>query len=199
MGLKNDELTYGSVAKWIHWITALCFLGAYASYYYGHWFLEYQSQEYFSNLRIHTMCGTTVLLLFLPRLIWKIINPEPHPDPAPRWQHLAAKASHFALYFVLIAAPLSGWLGTGGRQVNFFGLFSVPTFRGTGFFDSSFAIERGITFQEFEIPVDFFHKQIMGEWVVWMLISVHVGAALYHHFVQRDNTLRRMAPGTRLK
>ncbi len=199
MGLKNTRLQYGAVAKWLHWITALCFLGAYLSVNYMHYFVEYRSAEYFSSLRIHTMLGTTVLILFLPRLIWKLSNPEPEPEPAPRWQLLAAKASHFALYFVLIAAPLSGWLGTGGRQVNFFGLFGIPTFRGSGFFESSFAIERGITFEVWEIPVDFFHKQIMGEWVVWILIMIHLCAALYHHFGQKDNTLRKMIPGVKLK
>lgn len=199
MSLKNTTIQYGSVAKSIHWFTALCFLGSYLTVFYSHQFTEYRSPEYFSAVRIHTMLGTTVLVLFLPRLIWKLCNPEPHPDPAPQWQLLSAKASHFALYFVLIAAPLSGWLGTGGRLVNFFGLFSIPTFRGSGFFESAFAMERGIIFQEFEIPVDFFHKQIMGEWFVWMLISVHVAAALYHHYKQHDNTLRRMVPGMKPK
>lgn len=199
MGLKNTNASYGAVAKWIHWITALCFLVAYLAVNYAHWFTEFRSPEYFVAVRTHTMVGTTVLLLFLPRLIWRKCNPEPDPDPAPHWQHMAAKASHFALYFILIAAPLSGWLGTGGRQVNMFGLFGVTTFRGSGFFESSFALERGITFEEFEIPVDFFHKHIMGDWVIWMLISVHVAAALYHHFVQKDNTLRRMLPGIRPK
>jgi cytochrome b561 len=199
LSLKNTDVSYGSVAKWIHWITAVCFLGAYMAVYYSQLFTEYRSPEYFSGVRIHTMLGTTVLLLFLPRLVWKLLNPEPHPDPAPQWQLLAAKFSHFALYFILIAAPLSGWLGTGGRQVNMFGLFGIPTFRGSGFFESTFATSRYITFPEWEIPVDFFHKQIMGEWVVWMLIAVHVAAALYHHFAQKDNTLRRMLPGIKPK
>ncbi len=57
----------------------------------------------------------------------------------------------------------------------------------------------GLTFEVFEVPFDFFHKQIGGAWLVWMLIAVHVGAAVYHHRVLKDNTLRRMLPGTKVE
>ena len=198
MGLRNSELSYGAIAKFIHWTTALCILVAYASIEYMYYFTEARSPEYISALRLHMMFGMTVLLLFLPRLIWKLINPNPRLDPAPRWQHLAAKSVHWALYGILILAPITGWLGTGGRSVNMFGLFELPTFRGTDLFSWLIEDKLGMTFQEWEGPVDFIHKQILGKWVVWILIAAHVGAALYHHYVQKDNTLRRMLPFGRL-
>ena len=82
--------------------------------------------------------------------------------------------------------------------MNMFGLFELPTFRGTDLFSWLIEDKLGMTFQEWEGPVDFIHKQILGKWVVWILIAAHVGAALYHHYVQKDNTLRRMLPFGRL-
>ena len=53
----------------------------------------------------------------------------------------------------------------------------------------------GMTFKEFEEPVDFFHKQIMGAWLVWLLIVGHAAAALHHHLVYKDRTLIKMTRG----
>jgi|SaaInlV_100m_DNA_5_1039725.scaffolds.fasta_scaffold02841_5 cytochrome b561 len=199
MGLKNTNIQYGSVAKWMHWITALCFLCAYAAIYYVHWFTEYRSPEYREMLLLHAMFGLTVGILFLPRLIWRLINVEPEHDPAPHWQHLASKIAHWILYLFIFAMPLTGWLGFGMPAVNFYGLFDIPTLNGTGFFESSFAENMGLVFEEWEKPIDFVHVNILGRLFVWMLILVHVAAALYHHFVQKDNTLRKMVPGMKPK
>lgn len=182
------------MAKWIHWITALCFLVAYCSVYYSHWFLEYRSPSYRAALVYHYMFGMTVLMLFVPRIIWRFINVEPEPDPAPHWQHLAAKAAHWALYFIILSLPITGWLGTGGRTVNMFWLFEIPIFRGTELFTWLVEGKMGMTFEEWEKPVDTYHKYIAGRWAAWILIVIHAGAAFYHHYVQKDNTLRRMLP-----
>ena len=50
----------------------------------------------------------------------------------------------------------------------------------------------GISFETFEKPIDFIHKEVLGAWLVWMLIAGHVMAALYHHFVRKDRTLKKM-------
>ena len=52
-----------------------------------------------------------------------------------------------------------------------------------------------MSFKDFEEPIDFIHKQVMGEWLVWLLILGHALAALYHHFAQGDRTLRKMTNG----
>lgn len=198
MGLKNSYATYGSVAKWLHWLIALCFLMAYCAVYYGHWFTELRTPERVLVRGVHTMFGLSVGLLVLPRLIWKVVNIEPHPDPAPNWQHLASKYAHWALYFFMIACPLTGWLGTGGRQVNMFWLFEIPTFRGTDLFPWLVEGKLGLTFEEWEHPIDIVHKKVFGRWMAWMLILVHIAAALYHHVFEKDNTLRRMVPRAKL-
>jgi cytochrome b561 len=53
----------------------------------------------------------------------------------------------------------------------------------------------GLSFEEFEAPIDFIHKDIMGKWAVWILIAGHVMAAMYHHFVKKDRTLVKMTSG----
>ena len=194
MGLRNTELQYGSVAKWLHWITALCFLVAYLTYYYGHFLTEPRTPEANYVRGLHTMFGITAGLLFLPRIVWKFFNKEPKLDPGPNWQHYASKLAHWALYFFVLAMPLSGWLGYGGRSINFFWLFDIPTFRNTELFQWLVVERMGMSFNEFEAPIDAFHKDIAGAWIVLILVLVHVAAALYHHFVQKDNTLRKMLP-----
>nr|XP_061806000.1 cytochrome b561 homolog 1-like [Nerophis lumbriciformis] len=196
--IRNSPIAYGSVAKWLHWLTALCFLVAYVAFYYGHWFTEPRTPDRRLITAVHAMFGFSVLIMVLPRLIWKWSNVSPEPDPAPRWQHVTANLAHFALYFFIIAMPLSGWMGYGGRVINMFWLFEIPTFRYTQLFVWLVEGKLGLTWDEWEAPIDFFHKKIAGAWLVWILIGVHAGAALYHHFVQKDNTLRRMLPGARV-
>lgn len=197
--IKNSNLTYGSIAKWLHWLTALCILVAYVAVYYGQWAFEPRTPDRRAITAIHTMFGFSVLILVLPRLIWKLINVRPDPEPVPGWQRITAKLSHGALYFVMIAMPLAGWMGFGGQTINMFGLFEVPTFRNTELFAWLVEGKLGLTFEVFEVPIDFFHKQIGGAWLVWMLVAVHVGAAVYHHRVRKDKTLRRMLPGAKVK
>ena len=96
---------------------------------------------------------------------------------------------HLALYAVMIVMPLSGYLGTGANTEYFF-MFDIPSFKNTELFANNFSMD--MTFEEFEKPMDFIHKQVMGEWLVWLLILGHALAALYHHFVKGDRTLRRM-------
>lgn len=193
--IRNSNLTYGSVAKWLHWLTALCILIAYIAAYYGIWFTEPRTPDQRFVRMLHTMFGMSAGLIVLPRLIWKLTNIQPDPDPAPRWQHTAANLAHWTLYFFIIAMPLTGWLGYGGRSINMFWLFEIPTFRNTELFAWLVEGKMGMTFDVFEAPLDYFHKQVAGRWLVWILIAVHIGAALYHHVVEKDNTLRRMLPG----
>lgn len=194
MALKNTHLAYGSVAKWLHWATAFCFLMAYVSVYYGVWFVDPESDARDLSRTVHTMFGISVGLLVLPRLIWRFINVVPDDEPGPKWQHLAAHSAHWMLYLFIILLPFTGWLGFGGRSINFFWLFEIPTFRSTALFDWLVVGQIGMHFNTFEKPIDFLHKAILGKWLAWMLIVVHIVAALYHHYQLSDNTLRKMTP-----
>lgn len=194
MGMKNTAENYGSIAKWLHWITAALFLVAYVSVYYSHWFLEPRTPESFTALQIHLSVGASVGVLVILRIIWRMKNRLPNNEPGTALEHLAAHVGHYALYAVMIIMPLTGYLGTGGN-INYFFLFELPKFESTWLYDLLVNNWLGMTFEEFEKPIDFIHKDVMGAWVVWILIVGHVLAALYHHFVKKDRTLYKMTSG----
>ena len=68
--LKNTLENYGLVAKTIHWLTALLFLGAYASVYFRHWFTEAKTPENRTALQLHLSFGISVGVLVILRIIW---------------------------------------------------------------------------------------------------------------------------------
>jgi cytochrome b561 len=191
MSLKNTAHSYGTVAKSMHWLTALLFLASYVSVYYRHWFTEDKTPENWNALQLHLSVGVTIGVLVVLRIIWKVMNRSPDPEPGTRLEHLAAKMGHYALYAVMIAMPLTGYLGTGANTEYFF-LFDIPKFELTPLYEAFVFNVMGMNFKEFEEPLDFLHKDIGGAWLVWLLILGHVSAALYHHFVKKDRTLQKM-------
>ena len=126
----------------------------------------------------HYMLGLSVLVLVWLRLAVHMIGPVPRiePDPA-RWQKLLAKLMHVALYVLMIGMPLAGWLilSAEGKPVPFFGL-ELPALVGEN--------------KDLAKVADEIHETagVVGYW----LIGLHAAAALFHHYIVRDNTLRRM-------
>lgn len=97
----------------------------------------------------------------------------------------------------MIAMPITGYLGT-GTEAHYFFTYHIPKFEDTALYDWLVAGMLNLSFDEFEEPIDFFHKEIGGALLVWILIAIHVSAALYHHFIKRDRTLRKMLPGAKV-
>src|SRR5690606_4999356 len=116
------------------------------------------------------------------RLAWRLYAGAPKPEPGtPLWQNLVASATHWAIYALALAMPISGWLydsASGLRALKFFGLATVPKLVAPNpdIKDTSHAVHE------------------YGAWLLIALILMHAGAALYHHFIQRDRTLLRMLP-----
>ncbi|WP_137166915.1 cytochrome b [Salinimonas lutimaris] len=194
MHLTNTDFNYGFVAKCFHWLTAALFIGSYVTVYLKDWLADTFGVEGGPVIHIHFAIGVTVGGLVLLRILWRLTNTTPREEPGNKLMHLAAHLGHLALYGIMIIMPLTGYMGT-GADTQFFGFFTVPKFEDTWLFEVLVSNGMGLTFKEFEAPVDFIHKQIMGEWLVWMLIAGHVAAALYHHFIQKDRTLKKMTSG----
>lgn len=192
MSLKNTPENYGTIAKWLHWLTALLFLGSYISVYYRQWFTEKETPENWTALQLHLSIGITIAVIVILRIIWKMMNKSPQPEPGKKWEHLAAKTGHLALYAVMIIMPVTGYLGT-GVDTEYFFLFDITGIKDTALYAS--VIGDSMTFKEFEKPIDFIHKDIMGSLVVWLLILGHAAAAMYHHHVRKDRTLKKMTSG----
>ena len=91
---------------------------------------------------------------------------------------------------MMIIMPLTGYLGT-GVNTEFFFLFDIPKFQDTSLFTKLVVERLGLSLAEFEKPLDFIHKDIGGAWLAWLLILGHVIAALHHHFVKKDSTLKK--------
>jgi cytochrome b561 len=192
MNYRNTAQNYGRIARWLHWGTALLFLLAYCAVYYRHWFTEDKTPENWTALQLHLSVGVTIAVVVALRILWRLMNRVPDPEPGTRLEHLAAHAGHYALYAIMVIMPVTGYIGT-GVNTEFFFLFDIPKFEETALFTALVSDGLGTTFEAFEKPVDFIHKDILGAWVVWLLIVGHVLAAVYHHVVKKDRTLYRMS------
>jgi cytochrome b561 len=132
----------------------------------------------------HFMLGLLILGLTVMRLGHRVSQSSRPPIvPAPpRWQAALSATVHALLYLMLVGMPLLGWatLSAAGKPIPFFGL-EVPALM---------APDKGLAKQ-----LESLHK-LIGNWT-YALIALHAAAALLHHLVWRDNTLRRMGPARR--
>ena len=159
---------YSGAAILIHWLTALLIFVAFPLGKYMHDLpLSPQKLELFSY---HKWLGITVLLLFLPRLLVRIAKPPPTALPAPAWQHRAASLTHALLYLLILLVPLSGW---------YLSLVPLPDL-----VDKN--KELGSLLKEF-------HEALSTG--LFVLVALHLAAAIKHHVIDKDGTLRRMLPG----
>lgn len=131
---------------------------------------------------LHKSVGLTVLALTIARIGWRLAHPVPPlPGDLKPWEKAVANASHFLLYALMLAIPLTGWMMVSGpqrRPLQWFSLFDVP------YLPLSAA------------AADFGHEahELLG-WGMIALLVLHVGAALRHHFLLRDQVFARMTPG----
>jgi cytochrome b561 len=131
---------------------------------------------------LHRPLGIAILLLVVVRLFNRLRNPPPPlPTDLPRWQVLAAKASHVALYALMFAMPLVGWsmLSAGGYPVTMFAGLELPPIMPHD--AGLYALLRGA------------HTWLA--YVLFATVLMHLGAALLHAWVLRDGVFPSMARG----
>lgn len=122
------------------------------------------------------------------------MNQTPDQEPGSKFAHFVERLGHYTLYLALILMPITGYMGT-GVNTDFFALFEITKFESTSLYQLVVTNWMGLSYEEFEAPVDFFHKEIMGKRIVWLLILGHTTAAMYHHFVKKDRALIKMTTG----
>lgn len=179
IAFRNTPQRYGAVSKGFHWTIALLVVTLLGIGIYMDLFAT--QMQRFRLMPWHKSFGILVLMLAFLRVMWMAWSRRPSfLDTIPRWQRQAAAAVHYYLYFAMFAMPLSGWLysSSAGRTVIFFGLFNLPDLVGQS------ESLRGI--------LGTAHSYIGYSLV--LVIGLHVAAALKHHFIDRDDTLRRMLP-----
>lgn len=172
MSLKSTSTSYGPVAVTIHWLSALLIVALLGLGFRASETADPEAKA--SILQVHASLGVAILLLTLARIVWWQLDKKPAPVAgSPRWQELSAKAVHVLLYVVVLGMAASGigmFVLSGAGPVVFGGEGSLPDF--TKYLPR---IPHGI-----------------GARVMIVLLLLHGGAALYHHFVKRDRTLRRI-------
>ncbi len=179
MPARNTSVRYGWVAQALHWAVVVLLvvqvtLGKIAD---G---LPVGLDRLIMMSR-HKSFGITILGLAAIRLAWRWIDPPPPLPPMPRWQAVAARLNHWALYALLFALPLTGWLmsSAANRPASWFGFLQLPDL---------IAPDEGLE-EAFEAA----HELLVN--VLFVLAALHVAAALKHQFLDRDGLLFRMLPG----
>jgi cytochrome b561 len=164
----------------LHWLTAaaLCFLLPFV------WVAENfpPGAERTFWYMAHESMGISVFLLVLLRLTWRWRHgAPPHPAETPAWQRAVAWANHALLYAVLLIMPVTGYLMAGnGQGVPFFRLFSLPGFPKN---------------EALGIAANQIH--VAGQFALYALLILHIGATAWHVAVRRDGLLDRMLPPQR--
>jgi cytochrome b561 len=180
--VRNSASQWGWVSVALHWATVLAIIGL---------VIVGLTMDDLPNgpdkvriYALHKSTGLTVLALTVARLAWRAIAGAPAMVPMPRWQRLAAHASHAGLYALLLAMPLSGWLfnSAAGFPLKWFGLVRVPALAAHD--PALKALARG------------WHEGLA--YALFVVVAIHVAAALKHHVLNRDATLQRMLPLLRL-
>ena len=190
---------YSAVAMTLHWLIALSIFGLIPA---GWWMADAikdpatQNQAY-QVFQIHKSIGLTVLALTIARLAWRLSHPAPPlPEGMAGWERFAARATHVGFYAVTLALPLTGWAYVSAGwaaeldkplavATSWFGLFEAPHWSAI----SGMAEEarRAFAFQAISA-----HSLLA--WAAIVLIGLHVGAALKHQFLNKDDLLGRMIP-----
>jgi cytochrome b561 len=180
--LRNSRECWGSVSRSLHWLVAgLIFVQLALGLAAIGWHLSPTKLDLFVW---HKSVGMLILLLVLARLAWRLANPTPAPPPdTPSWERLAAHASHALLYALMLVLPLSGWIinSASNVPVRLFWLVPLPhiTAPDKGLADTAKVAHLGLVL------------------ALAVLLFVHVGAALRHHYLKGDDALRRMLLFTR--
>lgn len=176
MMIKNTSYSYGVISKFLHWLIAILIIGMLIfGFLLGYVPKDYQGVAY----NTHKLIGVTILSLMLIRLLWALTNIKPSILNVRPWERASERGVHFLLYFIVICMPLAGWIGSmaAGHPPHVGSVdLNLPIEKNEILADSAFDMHGTLAF------------------VIIALLSIHVLAALYHHFVKKDDVLRRMLP-----
>ena len=172
-------MSYTKTAKALHWLMAALLFGLLGIGFYMHDLPL--SPEKLQLYSWHKWAGVTAFLLVGFRLLWRLAHRPPAlPSSMPRLMQFAAHAGHLLLYVLMIAIPLSGWLMSSakGFQTVYFGVLPIPDM-----------LDKN---KEIGDLLALVHKSLNLLFVA--VLAGHIGAALKHHFIDKDDILTRMLP-----
>jgi cytochrome b561 len=189
MQARNSAQSWGWVARLIHWVMAALILFQLG---FGIWMVNFVPDliRQFQLTQVHKSWGVVIFALALVRIGWRLANRAAPalPTGTPRWQHRAARISHGALYALMLVLPMSGWVMSAASPVQdllnienmVFGAFALPDPWKPGVEALSDAANA---------------VHVAAAVGLALILAIHAGAALKHHFIDRDGVLARMTWG----
>ena len=180
--LLNSGRHYGLVAIALHWLMALLLIGLIGM---GLYMVSLPDAGYDERkirlILLHKELGMLALVIAAPRLLWRFANALPRlADTLPDWQKVLARFVHLCFYGLMFALPVTGWMmsSAAGVPVSVVGLITLP----------DLVARSDLLFQTY-IQV---HAVLAFGLIACML--AHIGAALRHHFLLHDPSLKKMLP-----
>ena len=177
MRWRNSTTYWGLISRLFHWLMAICILFTTGL---GITMINVRlSPMKLEMFIVHKSIGIGLLIAVIARITWRLINATPQlPDSVSRTEARLARLWQVWMYLLLIAIPLSGWVinSAANFSLNWFGLFEVPAI-----------VEPDLVIEEYAKRTHLFLLILFG-----LTLSVHIFAALRHHFIYRNDVLRRM-------
>ena len=183
IGGASDVQRYSPTMQALHWVVAVLMFSV-LPLAWAMTSLPQNAPNRDLLFTLHKSVGLTILVLAAIRLVVRASRPIPaHQPGTPRWIAASAVGSHWLLYAVLLAMPISGYLysAAGGYPVSYFGLFMLPM------------IPKNPAIQHTALSV-----HLLGQWAVYVLIALHLAATAWHVVVRRDGLLSREMPAQRV-
>ncbi|MBV8656221.1 MAG: cytochrome b [Burkholderiales bacterium] len=173
--------SYSPASRFLHWLTVFLLALQFAIA----WLMPeiHRGTKPIGLISWHLSVGTLIILVVVARAVVRLTGPRIARLPGlPRHIEVAAKVVHGLLYLLLLVVPLLGWANASSRgwAVSLFLVIPLPQLVPTG---SALGHALGDVHQ-------------VASWLLLATVAMHVLAALYHHFILRDNTLRRMLPSS---
>lgn len=178
MAMKNTSTSFGSLTKFLHWAVFILFIVQPTLIYWRRSLPEGHAWS-MDMIMTHKSLGFVVLALAVMMLFWRHMGTRPSLGVLPTWERNLARFTHLGLYIVMLAMPITGYMMSSYSPygVFFFG-YPVPTF-------VEQSKDMGALFHDI-------HEYV--SYAAGVFVTLHVVGALKHHFVDKNNILRRMLP-----
>ena len=182
MTIRNTLARWGHVSQFLHWLIVVLII---AQVILANIAEDLPiGMKKLAMFARHKSVGITILSLAVLRLLWRWANPTPAlPTTLKPYERMLAGLTHFGLYLLLFAMPLTGWMMTSARgfPVSWFGFLQLPDF-----VPKNDALYKAMKETHDTLAL-----------ALYAIVFLHVAAALKHHFVLKDDVLRRMLPFTK--